>query len=331
MQRVLDPAQIEGFAQRAIPRIRLPDPANVFSVRAARLRKLGEGHSVGDYLRLMAALADAQQDALNSRVIKGGASVAAIAADELSVLNQERLRLAHKHGMPPLQASAWSRDERWRAVLHGLCDAITAMPGFPEGVAKVCRDIQAAPTAKLEAQADLLLGAAATHGESTDTEAQIEASMAPFIMAALQVYWTGMLTSLSHDEVSETLSGVDVPGVCPACGTLPVASIVRSDKAYQGYRFLHCALCATEWHLVRIKCSHCESTEGIHYHSIEGGSSAIRAEACDHCKTYRKICYQEHDTGVEPVADDLASLAIDLLMTEAGFQRASGHPLLWQG
>jgi FdhE protein len=31
------------------------------------------------------------------------------------------------------------------------------------------------------------------------------------------------------------------------------------------------------------------------------------------------------------VADDLASLAIDLLMTEAGFQRASGHPLLWQG
>ena len=31
MQRVLDPAQIEAFAQRTIPRIRLPDSAKVFS------------------------------------------------------------------------------------------------------------------------------------------------------------------------------------------------------------------------------------------------------------------------------------------------------------
>jgi FdhE protein len=30
------------------------------------------------------------------------------------------------------------------------------------------------------------------------------------------------------------------------------------------------------------------------------------------------------------VADDLASLAIDLLMTEAGYHRGSGNPLLWQ-
>ena len=326
MQRVLDPAQIEGFAQRAIPRIRLPNAANVFSERAARLRKLSEGHAVGDYLRLMAALADAQQDALNSRVIKGDASSTPVAADE-----QARLRLAREHGMPPLQASAWSRDERWRTVLHELCDAIAVVPGYPQGVAKVCRDLQALPAARLEAQADLLLGVAAAHGESTDAPAAIDASMAPFIMAALQVHWAHLLACLSHDQVSENIGGVDVPGVCPICGTLPVASIVRSDKAYQGYRYLHCALCATEWHLVRIKCSHCESTEGIHYHSIEGGSSAIRAEACDRCQTYRKICYQEYDMGVEPLADDLASLAIDLLMSEAGFERASGHPLLWQG
>src|SRR5580700_8923622 len=64
MQRVLDPAQIEAFAQRTIPRIRLPDPTSVFASRAARLRQLSEGHAVGDYLRLMATLADAQQSAL---------------------------------------------------------------------------------------------------------------------------------------------------------------------------------------------------------------------------------------------------------------------------
>jgi FdhE protein len=56
----------------------------------------------------------------------------------------------------------------------------------------------------------------------------------------------------------------------------------------------------------------------------------VRAESCDSCKTYRKICYQEQDREVEPVADDLASLALDLLMTDAGFHRGSGNPLLWQ-
>lgn len=324
MQRVLDPAQIEAFAQRTIPRIRLPDPASVFSTRGARLRRLSEGHAVGDYLRLMAALTDAQQDALNSLAIAGDqASV----AEESGSRNDQRLRLAREHGMPPLQASAWSRDERWRAVLNRLCDAIARAPGYPDAVAATCRRIRETPATQLEAQADLLVGAGPA---GVGPVAQIDASTAPFVMAALQVYWTRMLASFSHDEVSEHLGHVDVPGVCPVCGTLPVASIVRAEKAYQGYRYLHCALCATEWHLVRIKCSHCETTEGIHYQSIEGGSAAIRAETCDSCKSYRKICYQEHDMDVEPLADDLASLALDLLMTEAGFQRASGHPLLWQ-
>ena len=280
MQRVLDPAQIEAFAQRTIPRIRLPDPTSVFSARAARLRHLSEGHAVGDYLRLMAALADAQQAALDTRT-----------------------------------------DGEWRVVLIKLCETIAATPGFPDGVAAACTRVRALPAAELENQVDLLLSNAI---EGVDAQA------APFIMAALQVCQTRTVCALSPEEVTERAGALHIPGCCPMCGALPVASIVRADKAYQGYRYLHCSVCASEWHLVRIKCSHCESTEGIHYHSIEGGTSAVRAESCDSCKTYRKICYQELDMAVEPVADDLASLALDLLMTEAGFHRGSGNPLLWQ-
>ncbi len=280
MQRVLDPAQIEAFAQRTIPRIRLPDPSTVFAARAARLRHLSEGHAVGDYLRLMAAVADAQQSALD----------------------------AH-------------RGSDWRVVLLNLCETIGASPGFPEGVTAACKRIAALPADTLKEQTELLLGNA-TEG--------IDAQAAPFIMAALQVCQTRALCSLSADEVTERAAALHMPGTCPMCGALPVASVVRAEKAYQGYRYLHCSLCATEWHLVRIKCSQCESTEGVNYHSIEGGSSAIRAESCDSCKTYRKICYQEQDMEVEPVADDLGSLALDLLMTEAGFHRGSGNPLLWQ-
>ena len=280
MQRVLDPAQIEAFAQRTIPRIRLPDPTTVFSARAARLRQLGEGHAVGDYLRLMATLADAQQSALDTRV-----------------------------------------DGDWKGVLGLLCQAIAAARGFPDGVKATCERVRALPAAALEAQVDLLLSNAV---EGVDAQA------APFIMAALQVCQTRTVCALSPEDVTERAAALHIPGCCPMCGALPVASVVRAEKAYQGYRYLHCSICASEWHLVRIKCSQCESTAGIHYHSIEGGTSAVRAESCDSCKTYRKICYQELDMAVEPVADDLASLALDLLMTEAGFHRGSGNPLLWQ-
>jgi FdhE protein len=62
---------------------------------------------------------------------------------------------------------------------------------------------------------------------------------------------------------------------------------------------------------------------------IEGGSEAVKAESCDECQTYRKIGYQEKDYEFEPLADDLASLTLDLLMNEAGYQRSSPNPLLW--
>ena len=82
--------------------------------------------------------------------------------------------------------------------------------------------------------------------------------------------------------------------------------------------------------MVRITCTQCQATADIAYQSIEGGSEAVRAESCGTCHTYRKILYQEKDPGVEPVADDLASLTLDLLMSEAGYHRGSGNPLLWQ-
>jgi FdhE protein len=310
MQRILDPAQIEAFAERSIPRVRLPDPASLFTRRAERLRTLAERHSLGDYLRLMAAVADSQQVALD-------ALRAALVSEQFAQHLGQQIELAHEHRMPLLQAAGWPRQERWRAILHELCASIARAPGFPAGVRSVCERIVASPTAEIEAQADLLLAARTTG---------VDAQAAPFLMAALQVYWAAMASCLQLRDVTQ----IDVPGVCPLCGTLPVASIVRSDKRSPGYRYLHCGLCATEWHMVRITCSQCLATEGIAYQSIEGGAAAVRAESCGQCHTYRKILYQEQDPEGEPLADDLASLALDLLMTQEGFHRGSGNPLLWQ-
>ncbi len=73
---------------------------------------------------------------------------------------------------------------------------------------------------------------------------------------------------------------------------------------------LHCNLCETEWHVVRVKCSNCEQSGKLHYWSLDDEQAAIKAESCDDCGTYLKILYQEKEPKVEAVADDLASLAI---------------------
>ena len=309
MQRILDPERIEAFAQSAILRIRLPDTATLFARRAQRLRALAERHAVGDYLRLMADIADNQQLAVTGLT-------ASLVSERFAEQLGKQIELAHEHKMPLLQAAGWPRQPRWRTLLNELCKSISRATGYPTGVRSVCQRILNSSEAEIEAQADLLI-ASRTGG--------VDAQAAPFLMAVLQVYWTAMVTTLKAADVRE----IDVRGVCPTCGSLPVCSVVRSDKASQGYRYLHCGLCATEWHMVRITCSQCFSTEGIAYHSIEGGSEAVRAESCGQCHTYRKILYQEKDPGVEPVADDLASVALDLLMSEEGFHRGSGNPLLW--
>jgi FdhE protein len=307
MRRILEPGQIEAFAEGAIPRLRLPDRTRLFAARARRLRQLGAsgapGQAIGDYLRLMAAVAETQQLALS--------------AFDAPLPTATQLARSHTHGMPLIHASGWPRAREWRDLVAQLCDSVAAAPDIPPSARQACERLRALAPQQVEAQADALLAARAE---------AIEVATAPFLMAALQIYWVALASRLTPDTVAE----LEVPGLCPMCGTLPVASVVRTDERSQGYRYLHCALCATEWHLVRITCSQCQGTANIAYHSIEGGSEAVRAESCDECHTYRKILYQEKDANVEPVADDLASLALDLLMSQAGYHRGSGNPLLWQ-
>jgi FdhE protein len=307
MTRILEPGQIEALAELAIPRIRLPERSGPFGARARRLRQLAApgaiGHAIGDYLNLMAALADAQELTL--------------ATLDPRLPDAAEFARSRTHRMPPIEARSWPREPAWRTIAAQLSERVAAAADIPDTARAELTQVRTLPPEWLESQADALL---------SNRREEIETAVAPFVMAALQTYWVALASRLSE----EVVPALEVPGVCPTCGTLPTASVVRVDKRSQGYRYLHCALCATEWHLVRVTCSHCLATEGIAQHSIEGGPQAIRAESCDQCHTYRKILYQEQDVSVEPVADDLASLALDLLMGEAGYHRGSTNPLLWQ-
>lgn len=307
MQRILPRGEIEALDHNNIPRVSLPDRASVFATRAARLRQLASDSPVADYLLLMAQLVDAQQRALKD-----------CAAPEAS---EDRVALAQAHGMPPLQAIGWPRDPMWRNILAQLVDEVSRGKNVPAEAIEVCAALRRAVDEDPESLEDLAEAVLAEQDQGVDSAA------APFVMAALQVYWTDLASRFDDKQ----LPVVSPFGVCPVCASLPVASVVRVGGQFEGYRYLCCSLCATQWHMVRVKCTHCEDVESVAYQAIDGRSPAIKAETCDHCHTYRKIFYQDKDLHVEPVADDLASLMLDVLVGEAGYSRASGNPLLWHG
>jgi len=307
LQRILPRGEIEALDHNVIPRVSLPDRASVFATRAARLRQLASDSPVADYLLLMAQLVDAQQRALKD-----------CAAPEAS---EDRVALAQAHGMPPLQAIGWPRDPMWRNILAQLVDEVSRGKNVPAEAIEVCAALRRAVDEDPESLEDLAEAVLAEQDQGVDSAA------APFVMAALQVYWTDLASRFDDKQ----LPVVSPFGVCPVCASLPVASVVRVGGQFEGYRYLCCSLCATQWHMVRVKCTHCEDVESVAYQAIDGRSPAIKAETCDHCHTYRKIFYQDKDLHVEPVADDLASLMLDVLVGEAGYSRASGNPLLWHG
>lgn len=311
VQRILERGQIETLASHSIPRVRIPDRARVFARRAQRLRALAPTSPIAGYLQLCATVADAQHAAL---------------ADFPAVLpDASQLAAAHGYRMPPIAATSWPRAPAWRDALTSIGAAVAAQQGLPAEVARIVARIATAPVEEIEAQADALLNR---------RDVAIDTAAAPFVMAALQVNWAALSSRFAAADVEP----LDVPGVCPLCGSLPVASLVAAQAPYQGYRYLHCTLCACEWHMVRVQCSQCGADgKDLLYHSLadasatadSGGTAAVRAESCGKCHAYRKILYFEQEPQLEAVADDLASVALDLLLAEEGYARASGNPLLW--
>jgi FdhE protein len=287
----------------SIPQFR-PVELDVFGERAERFAALAPGHSLEAYLRFAAALSRVQD-----QVLRG--------FPDVPLPDAQALEQCRAHGLPPLSVDGYRRAPAWQAGLRKLLSALDAQT-VPAQAQPVLDALRTAPADALESAAGHLLAGAF---------AEIDAGQAPFVAAALQVYWVRMAGTLGEAGLSPQVQY----GLCPVCGSYPVASVVRIGGAQQGLRYLVCSLCASEWHAVRVKCSACASTKGISYLSIEGASEAVKAEVCDECKTYLKIFYLEKDTQLVPAADDLATLSLDILVDEQGYNRVGPNLLFAVG
>ena len=297
---IIQPGQLEAPAGE-IPFLRVPARDSFFKDRAERFRQLAREHKMGEFLAFMARIADAQHAALQS-------------FPSVSLPDANQLVQSREHGMPPLAARNWKRDPAWRDAVHKIAAVVATVAPTPaqETIARIGN----MTNDELEKLADAVL----------DGHAELDLAAAPFIVAALQVYWAHMAVTLGNAAFART----DMPNLCPVCASAPVASIVRIGSEH-GLRYLHCSLCGTEWHMVRTKCSNCESTKGIAYYAIEGDKGAVKAEACEECGSYLKILYLDKDPYLDPTADDLASLALDILLDESGVQRSGPNLFLFSG
>ncbi len=281
--------------QFAVP----PDPATLFARRADRFAVRAEGHELAPYLQFMAAIARMQADLLP-------------ALPSLSPVPSEQAARAVAHGMPLI--------DRMRLIDDAaLADAVTR---FLQDASALSMPDQAA-AALMRLRSDP--GARRQHLANALEDAVVADAVAEhvFISAALQLHAVRLAATLQAD----TLRPVGI-GTCPACGGAPVASVLVDRPGAHNARYCVCGTCATQWNTVRVTCVLCGGTEGIAYHHIEGRNAGIAAETCDACHGYVKLLSQAEHPELDPVADDVASLGLDLMMQDGGWRRGAVNPFL---
>jgi FdhE protein len=144
-----------------------------------------------------------------------------------------------------------------------------------------------------------------------------------YVAAGLQLHLTRLAAGLDASSLRPVGDGV-----CPVCGGLPVASSIVGWTAASRARYCCCGLCATRWNYVRVKCVICGSTEGVSQRLIEELSKDVVAEICDQCHGYTKQFREDRQPEIEPLADDIASFGLDLLVREQGYVRLNTNPLM---
>lgn len=279
------------------PYVRLPNPKTLFARRAKRFAALAIDSEITAYLTFLAAMSAAQ-----GRVAEATPPPPLPEGIEQSIAN----------GMPPL-----SRD------LAGKPGALAMLDAFLADLANV--DLAEGPSHAVRALASTNEVDRSRMIQSVaDGLFEIERlAESALVAAALQVWYALHAAKLDVQSIRNIGENI-----CPCCGGAPSSSTVVEWPDAQGNRYLACSLCCTMWNHVRVKCTSCGSTKGISYRSIEGSTGEIAAEVCNACRGYAKHLVQSKNGLLDPLADDIASYGLDMMLREDGWRRTGLNPFL---
>ena len=106
-------------------------------------------------------------------------------------------------------------------------------------------------------------------------------------------------------------------------------SMVVGWPGAHGARFCACSLCGDP---VELRPHQMHAVWLDPGHRLPGDRrrqpATVKAETCESCRGYVKILQQHKNPAVDPVADDVASLGLDLLVREIGYRRGGVNPFL---
>ncbi|HEY0235663.1 MAG TPA: formate dehydrogenase accessory protein FdhE [Afipia sp.] len=289
---VASPVVEELAGVRPIRAILTLDPSSLYRRRAARLRKLADGHVAGRYLGFAATLAEIQDQIVAQKPLQSGRLI----NTREPIDRMTQADLLRDAGLPGV-----------------LATIATGLINYPEDMVRL--------SAKEALALDPVEATTCVVRLQRGEFSTVDARHASLLWAALGLLWSQSAARHGQDA---RLQAADT--FCPVCGAPPVGSVIM-DGAQAGLRYLHCSLCESRWHRVRARCSNCDDPRPTELWSLEGVMPAIQAECCDACGSYLKRFNCEVDRELEIVADDLASLDIDALIDARGFGRTGVNPL----
>jgi Protein involved in formate dehydrogenase formation len=125
---------------------------------------------------------------------------------------------------------------------------------------------------------------------------------------------------LLRSRAALNLSGYSRPS-CPFCRRKAGMGVLR-PQGDGASRFLMCFFCLGEWEFRRIVCPACgeeDSKKLPVYTALQ--FDHIRVECCDSCKRYMKTVNLAKNGLAEPLADEIASVPLDLWAQEHDYSK----------
>jgi len=222
---------------------------------------------------------------------------------------------------PPVVESQWAaRIGRARTLAGARPEARAALAFFAE---------LASFQQSLSHSHDTAASALTEYLEWLQRNAPPPVAEASLSIEAAATSWTTLLETYPAAAASDPARAFIIEGLlqvfhaspCSYCSGPPAVSVLR-DAAHGSRRAVVCGVCFAESAAPRLGCLNCGETDvdKLPVFRTEATDPA-RIDACDSCHGYVKTIDLTRDALACLIADDLASVSLDLWARDQGYQR----------